>query len=1285
MATSERPAPSLLSVPEGVSSSRHKSVSFGRKSTARDHSPVTEEDWIAEALSQHNKLRELHASPKLQWSEECYNLAKLQAEECHTQGRLVVGNHIEGKSGRHGQNVFQADGENTKARPKIAVETWYDQGMDYDFSRPRLTLRMAQFTQLLWASTSSVGLAVSPDGKFIVANYLPAGNVGSELEKNVLRSKKERIGLVVPPEVEKTGILFAQFPPLPIVVRKVVAGSWADNAAIRPGDCIVQINGISVSTLTAETFKSLMSERPLSLKFPPDEEKWAVKRLQGLVRMFLAKAKVNQRRAQKEREARMKERGMTRENIVDALFKRFDVDTDGRLSQAEMLRYGQSLDVLESDNEWPEVYQELGAYGGWGDLGGPNRDGFQKLVDDMDQFWGCNTDQLFTLLEALEFEASLKPRAGRRGDVGRGVQELVCGVKVKKIGMVLSMPPSPLEVKKVVEKGWADERGIELGDTFVELNGIPVYTMTRQQFETLLRQRPLRLRLANEEQIRAAILVQKCARRSLAKREVKEMKQERAEQEEHDRLTTEVFQALDRDKDGFLNKLEMLYLVRRLEFSATDEDWFNIWPELAEQYALDPQRGMSQEQFRDLIQNDEGDWYCNVENLKIVLNSQRKTMAATKIQANQRGKEARKSLSQAKPKAKQQAKQRQEAETLQPESGHPESGQPEAALPESVPPDGALPEDQRSVQLLQQSAIALQQSESAVVHLLHLCRQEQAFDADNVHHLVALLGSEQLVAPPEERMHPWVESPKTVGALAATRLAILASKADKEKMLLKEEISEAGAIPPLVNFTRADDHPDRVQIAVVALRFLTAGCFKAAKAAYREGAMPLLLEHLDSPSDGMRAAAARALRNICLESEEYRNNFMFFGGMVALIQRLDPAADPILNHSLEAVMNFQDMIKDTSGYLIPKYVLYAVENGAKDRLRQLANSSDEDVGKAAADCLSIIIEVEKAATQIQKVQRAKQTRREVKKKRDERQHKERQAQAAKKMQSVQRGRQVRQEVKQINEKRHEAAVKVQSAERARQARRDVAQVRREAEQLAEDRQKAALKIQSFRRGKKAREDVQNMKDQRAQAATRIQSAHRGRQQRLKTGPVLEERRRAAIQIQSRHRGLKARQQAQLKRDRHDPQWQAASKIQARYRGNQARRSVHRLRAEKFRDQQEYMLCMAEAAGLETNPLGISPVCAELPAKLTVTGLDLDRLQANELLMAEVLKNIRKSIAQRAKVPENRIKVDVLQRRSWRERSRSPDSRSGGTRDPSPRDLQGSRSKSPAPSAHHGWR
>lgn len=230
---------------------------------------------------------------------------------------------------------------------------------------------------------------------------------------------------------------------------------------------------------------------------------------------------------------------------------------------------------------------------------------------------------------------------------------------------------------------------------------------------------------------------------------------------------------------------------------------------------------------------------------------------------------------------------------------------------------------------------------------------DKAFENNDLKAFVALLQSKQVIEPFEERMHPWAEDPKSVGALAGTQLAILASLAETTNPGVRDQIREAGALPPLVEFLRSDEQ-DRVQTAVVALSFLTAENAANAVAAYKAGAMPLLLTHLDSRVAGMRAAAATTLRNLCMESDEYRKKFADLGGIKGLVGQLQTTPDPSLNHAdvqLEAVLNLHDIILDENDNVIKEYAQLAIKAGAEEKLRKLMKADDEEVQSSAEEVL----------------------------------------------------------------------------------------------------------------------------------------------------------------------------------------------------------------------------------------------------------------------------------------------------------------------------------------------
>lgn len=236
---------------------------------------------------------------------------------------------------------------------------------------------------------------------------------------------------------------------------------------------------------------------------------------------------------------------------------------------------------------------------------------------------------------------------------------------------------------------------------------------------------------------------------------------------------------------------------------------------------------------------------------------------------------------------------------------------------------------------------------------------DKAFESNDLKAFVELLASNQVIESFEERMHPWAEDPKTVGALAGTQLAILASVAEKENPEVKNDIRKAGAIAPLVGFLKSSQN-DRIQTAVVALSFLTADCTGNAVAAYEAGAMPYLMNHLNSHVAGMRAAAAMTMRNICMENEEYRSKFVELGGIRGLVEQLVTSPDPALNHAdvqLEAVLNLQDLIENEAGEIIPEYAKAAIKAGAIDKLKTLVQADDDEVRSSAEEVLGALAKI----------------------------------------------------------------------------------------------------------------------------------------------------------------------------------------------------------------------------------------------------------------------------------------------------------------------------------------
>ncbi|CAE7662250.1 Glipr2 [Symbiodinium sp. CCMP2456] len=137
--------------------------------------------WIQSVLLLHNERRAAHWTPPLVWSQECYEHARMQAQACETADRRLTKNFVESLSGRHGQNSLGPSRKELKwdqAAAEHVVTQWYSELEHYDFHHPGPQKGCVNFIQMMWAGTCSVGMALSSNGRYCVANYFPpVGNV----------------------------------------------------------------------------------------------------------------------------------------------------------------------------------------------------------------------------------------------------------------------------------------------------------------------------------------------------------------------------------------------------------------------------------------------------------------------------------------------------------------------------------------------------------------------------------------------------------------------------------------------------------------------------------------------------------------------------------------------------------------------------------------------------------------------------------------------------------------------------------------------------------------------------------------------------------------------------------------------------------------------------------------------------------------------------------------------------------------------------------------------------
>mmetsp|Transcript_146223 Transcript_146223/g.266597 ORF Transcript_146223/g.266597 Transcript_146223/m.266597 type:complete len:396 (-) Transcript_146223:362-1549(-) len=126
--------------------------------------------WIKEVLAVHNMFRARHGAPPLEWDNSCAQRAQQAANACAARGCMFHNNHREHG---HGQNIFFGTPGHFSAAD--AIQAWYDEVAQYTGTA---TFGTGHFTQLVWLSTTHVGMSCDSMGKgYIVANYSPPGNM----------------------------------------------------------------------------------------------------------------------------------------------------------------------------------------------------------------------------------------------------------------------------------------------------------------------------------------------------------------------------------------------------------------------------------------------------------------------------------------------------------------------------------------------------------------------------------------------------------------------------------------------------------------------------------------------------------------------------------------------------------------------------------------------------------------------------------------------------------------------------------------------------------------------------------------------------------------------------------------------------------------------------------------------------------------------------------------------------------------------------------------------------
>jgi len=152
---------------------------------------MADASFKAEFLRTHNELRAKHGAPPMTMSDDLCQSAQAWADHLEKINSNVSCMTLQHSDTKNGENIFfSSSSAPIKLTGKEAVDNWYSEIKDYNFSNPGFGSNTGHFTQVVWKSSTEVGVGIAMVGNavFVVGQYSPAGNISNEgyFEKNVL-------------------------------------------------------------------------------------------------------------------------------------------------------------------------------------------------------------------------------------------------------------------------------------------------------------------------------------------------------------------------------------------------------------------------------------------------------------------------------------------------------------------------------------------------------------------------------------------------------------------------------------------------------------------------------------------------------------------------------------------------------------------------------------------------------------------------------------------------------------------------------------------------------------------------------------------------------------------------------------------------------------------------------------------------------------------------------------------------------------------------------------------
>ena len=157
------------------------------------------ERFQRDGLKRHNYYRKYHQAGPMELTQKLNDFAQQYAETLAAKDTMQHSTHdvrekIYGDWTGENLYYFWTSDRNLTISGAEAVDSWYDEIKDYDFSKGKSKNKgvVGHFTQLVWKDSTQLGIGVARSSKnsvYIVANYHPGGNFNSNELNNVFPAK----------------------------------------------------------------------------------------------------------------------------------------------------------------------------------------------------------------------------------------------------------------------------------------------------------------------------------------------------------------------------------------------------------------------------------------------------------------------------------------------------------------------------------------------------------------------------------------------------------------------------------------------------------------------------------------------------------------------------------------------------------------------------------------------------------------------------------------------------------------------------------------------------------------------------------------------------------------------------------------------------------------------------------------------------------------------------------------------------------------------------------------